>query len=64
MHPGGSFPAPRGQPRACWAELSWQSQSIQNGLPFLNPVCSDRGNQKRESKERTNEEREKPDSGA
>lgn len=36
-----SFPARWGQPRARWAELSWQSQSIQDSLPFLNPVCSD-----------------------
>lgn len=38
----GSFPARWGQPRARWAELSWQSQSIQDSLPFLNPVCSDK----------------------
>lgn len=54
----GSFPARWGQPRARWAELSWQSQSIQDGLPFPNPVCSDR-KPKKEGKERTNEEREK-----
>lgn len=56
VSPGGSFPAPRGQPRACWAELSWRSQPFQGGLPFLNPEWSDRG--KKESKERTNGERE------
>lgn len=53
----GSFPARWGQPRARWAELSWQAQSIQDSLPFPNPVCSDKKPKRRAKNERMKRER-------
>lgn len=53
----GSFPAHWGQPRARWAELSWQSQSNQDSLPFPNPVCSDKKPKRRAKKKRMKREK-------